>query len=219
LIVWTCPKSGIYYMRMAIFGTTPGYYRVDTSVDFFDGSNQRARDQRDVFVTSSPDGSVWSAPVMLSAPEPAWFDDWLPEVAVAGDGAVYAAWYDFSDSPAASDGGQSQTYMARSDDAGATWASLGPVSDAFVNWTYSNSNIIPNQGDYVALFGNATTVIPCWTDARVGTPDIWAAPFPVGALQIEIESVVADSNLVTLVWHARGPYPASANVARAEGTG
>ncbi len=220
LIVWTCPKSGTYYMRLAIYGNAPSYYRVDTGVDIPGGPAQRARDHRDVFVATSKDGgTIWSSPAMLSAPEPPWFDDWLPEVAVAGNGSVYALWYDFADSPAASDGGQSQTYMARSDDAGATWASLGPVSGAFVNWTFTNSNIIPNQGDYTALFANATTVVPCWTDGRIGTPDIWAAPFAIASIQVAIESVVADTNRVTITWHAQGPYPASADVMRADGTG
>ncbi len=216
-IVWTCPRSGTYFMRMAIIGSTLGDYRVDTAIDTPGGTNQRARDQRDAFVASSADGTTWSTPVMLSAPEPGLYDNWLPEVAVTGQGAVYALWYDFSDAPLASDGGQSQAYMARSDDGGATWASLGPVSDRFVNWSGVNSNIIPNQGDYAALFANATQVIPCWTDGRVGTPDIWAAPFAVGAVQVQIKSAVADTNSVTLKWHATGPHPIAAQVIRATG--
>ena len=216
-IVWTCPRSGTYFMRMAIFGSTLGNYRVDTAIDAPGGTNQRARDQRDVFVASSLDGTTWSTPAMLTSPEPGLYDNWLPEIAVTGQGAVYAMWYDFSDAPLASDGGQSQAYMSRSDDGGATWASLGPVSDRFVNWSGVNSNIIPNQGDYAALFANATRVIPCWTDGRVGTPDIWAAPFAVGAVQVQIKSAAADTNRVTLTWHATGPHPIAAQVIRAQG--
>ena len=82
-IVWTCPVSGTYYMRMAIFGSTLGDYRIDTGIDAPGGTNQRARDQRDVFVASSPNGTAWSLPMMLSSPEPGLFDDWLPEITVA----------------------------------------------------------------------------------------------------------------------------------------
>ena len=218
-IVWTCPRSGSYFMRMAIFGSTLGDYRIDTGIDAPGGTNQRARDQRDVFVASSPNGNTWSTPAMLSAPEPGLFDNWLPEVAVTAAGDAYALWYDFSDSPIASSGGQSQAYMSRSADGGATWASLGPVSDRFVNWSAVNSNIIPNQGDYTALFANADRVFPCWTDGRVGTPDIWAAVLPVGAVRVEIEATIADTNRVTLTWRASGPYPASAQVVRVLGVG
>src|SRR5262249_19574558 len=146
-IAWTCPATGTYYLRMAIVGSTPGYYRIDTGVDSPGGAGQRARDHRDTFVGWSTNGSAWSTPAMLSAAEPGLYDDWLPEVGVAGDGTVYALWYDFSDAPPSAAGGYSQSYMARSTDGGVTWASLGPVSDRFNNWTTINSNIIPNQGD------------------------------------------------------------------------
>jgi len=158
-----------------------------------------------------------STPAMLNAPEPPWFDDWLPEVAVNPQGAVYALWFDWSDAPRVSCGGQSQSYMARSSDGGQSWASLGPVSDTYVNWTFTNSNIIPNQGDYMGLFANPSAVYTAWTDARIGTPDIWTAKLPVGGIQVEIVSLVADTVHVAITWKASGPYPASAEVVRVSG--
>ena len=223
-IAWTCPRDGDYFLRMANFADDElvHRYRVDTGIDAPGGPGQRARDHRDTFVAASAIWPSWNTPVNLSAPEPGWFDDWLPEVAVTGQGTVYALWYDFSDSPLSTSGGLSEAYMARSDNGGAAWASLGPVSETAVNWTNVNTNTIPNQGDYMALFANATNVYPVWTDTRfpvLGTPDVFSAPFAIGSLQVEIESVLADTSLVTIGWRARGTYPASAEVIRADGVG
>jgi hypothetical protein len=92
---------------------------------------------------------------------------------------VYTLWYDWSDSPFSTCGGQSLAYTARSDDGGASWLPDMATSSAFTDWTHTNSNVIPNQGDYVSLFANGDMVYPCWTDGRLGTPDIWTAPFPI----------------------------------------
>ena len=214
-IVWTCPATGSYYMRMVIIEGALGAYRVRTSIDTPGGPAQRARDQRDVFVASSDDGSAWSTPVLVHPDEPIGYDDWLPEVAVGGPGSLYTLWYDWADSPPASCGGQSQAYMARSDDGGATWASLGPVSDQFGDWTNSHSDIVPNQGDYLALFANQTAIYPCWADPRIGTPDVYTSPITLDALQVYIESVAVDTGHVAITWRARGTAPPTATVYRA----
>jgi len=217
-IAWTCPKSGAYFMRMAIFGTTLGWYRVDTGVDVPGGPGQHARDHRDAFVAWSPNGTTWSAPVNVSGDEPGRYDDWLPEVTVTPAGTVYAAWYGFDDAPDVADGGWSLTKLARSDDGGLSWKPLGAVSDGFVDWTNSSSNIIPNQGDYIALFADATHLIPAWTDTRYyGTSDIWAAPITLSETQYAIESVAADSDHVAITWHALGTPAGPVDVMRSSG--
>jgi hypothetical protein len=222
LIVWTCPRTATYYLRMAEFDSVgTGSYRVLTAIDTPGGPGQRARDHRDVFVTSSDNGTTWSTPVLVNAGQDAFYDNWLPEVAVAGNGVVYVMWYDWSDSPVSLCGGVSQTYLARSDDGGATWQSLGPVTTLGTAWTLVNSFTIPNQGDYISLFANNAGVYPCWTDGRIGTPDVWAAPFLLNGLQIVIESAaVLDTSHVQITWRvSQGTAPASANVYRAIGTG
>ena len=198
-IVWTCPQSGTYFMRMAIFGSTPGDYRVDTAIDTPGGTNQRARDQRDTFAAWSADGSAWSTPAMLSAPEPGLFDDWLPEIAVTGQGAVYALWYDFSRSRSELSGGESHCSMSRSDDGGDSWMSLGAVTDNATYWTAVNSNIIPNQGDYLSLFANRDGIYPCWTDGRLGNPDIRAAVIATDAVT---PTLAALSSAIVIRGHA-----------------
>jgi hypothetical protein len=183
-IVWTCPETGTYYVRIVIVGTALGSYRIRTSVDPPGGQYERARDQRDAFVASSSDGATWSSPSLVHPSESPWFDNWLPEVAVAAPGSLYALWFDFADSPPGTSGSLSSTYMARSDDGGTTWSSLGPVSDRMADWTNSNSQLIPNQGDYLGLVASASTIVPVWADTRRFTPDVITAPFPLNQLQI-----------------------------------
>lgn len=188
LIVWTCPSTGTYYLRMAEAGNIAGgSYRVLTGIDIPGGPHQRARDHRDVFVAASDDGFTWADPVLVHPQEPGLYDDWLPEVAVMGDGTVAVLWYDWADAPPSSCGGQSQTYLAKSTDGGSTWQSLGSVTSQGTAWSQVAANIIPNQGDYISLFGDRDRVYACWTDGRLGTPDIWSAPVAVNVPSVTVE--------------------------------
>lgn len=212
-IVWTAPTTGTYYLRMVPpLGSNTGRYRVRTSIDTPGGAGQRARDHRDVFLASSPDGLNWStAPVRVNN-DPQNFDDWLPEVAVTSEGTVYVAWYDWSDSPVGACGGLSHTYVARSDDGGTTWVSLGAASDGQTAWSNVNADVAPNQGDYLSLFANSVAIYPCWSDGRLGNPDIVAAPFLVSGLQIAIERVVADADHVAITWRTQSTRTITATV-------
>src|SRR5262245_5654361 len=76
--LFTAPVTGTYFVRVAAFAAT-GSYRVRTGAVHRD--NERGRDQRDVFVGHSDDGTNWSVPVRLSDDAPG-FDSFIPEVAV-----------------------------------------------------------------------------------------------------------------------------------------
>ncbi len=211
LIVWTCPRTDTYYLRLVnyIDGELGGFYQVRTGFDEAGGPFQRARDHRDAFVTSSADGITWGVPVRVNDDDP-WYDDWLPEVAAGPDGSVYAEWYDFRDSPLATAGAESQTYVARSFDGGGTWQQLGPVSEAFTPWSFVNADLIPNQGDYLSLNASPTGVFATWTDGRLGTSDIWTALVPLSSLIVTVQSVAVDTSHVTIQWQASGPNSAGA---------
>ncbi len=195
--VWlfTAPATGTYYLRVrTTHGASVGY-RLKTG--YATRGAERGRDQRDVFVTWSDDGTAWNTPVRVSQ-SPVGHDDWLPEVAVAPDGQVACAWYDWRDSPAGTAGGQSNVYLALSDDAGATWSEQGSLSDARSAWSSTQSNIMPNQGDYIALIDTYEGLAACWSDGRDGNPNVymeWIAsnrPVPL--------HVAADTSGVDLTW-------------------
>jgi hypothetical protein len=172
---FTAPANGLYYLRV-LARSGSGSYRVITGNA--DQNGERGRDQRDVFLATSDDGASWSTPVRLNE-DPVGFDNWLPEVAVAPDGGVYATWYDFHDAPPSTNGGRSAVYLARSGDGGVTWTTLGAVTDALSAWSLGTSNIIPNQGDYIGLFANNAYVYPVWADMRFGNPDVMTGRVPL----------------------------------------
>jgi len=207
-IVFTLPADGTYFLRPFANGGTGGY-TIHTAVHR--NTAARARDHRDVFVSYSDNGSVWSTPVLVND-DPGWFDNWLPELAVAGGstpayaGQVYVGWFDWRDAPASTCGGVSNFYMARSGDGGTTWNPLGSISDAQSAWTSVATNIAPNQGDYVGMFANGTAVWPAWSDGRTGDPNIFTVRLDLGVTPTEVALVTADANSdrVSLVWYEAG---------------
>ncbi|HEY3216943.1 MAG TPA: pre-peptidase C-terminal domain-containing protein, partial [Candidatus Eisenbacteria bacterium] len=91
LLVYTLPADGTYYLRLASFhGATGGSYRVQTGLHDPRSApmDDRARDHRDVFVKTSDNGITWNSTVRVND-DPGYFDDWLPEVAVSGDGRAH----------------------------------------------------------------------------------------------------------------------------------
>jgi hypothetical protein len=215
--MYTAPATGTYYIRVASFAGT-GAYRLRTG--FAAQTTERGRDQRDVFVAYSDDAVAWSTPVRVSDSAPG-YDDWLPEVAVAGDGSVFCTWYDWRNALAATRGGESQVFIARSNDGGTTWAVLGPTSDAKTAWTNVVSNIAPNQGDYNSLFADGTGVIACWGDGRAGTPDVYMAYWTLGETptQLALVSASATAGRVDLHWFAGTSPGFAATVYRREAAG
>jgi hypothetical protein len=138
---------------------------------------------------------------------PAGLDGWLPEVAVGPDGHVWCAWYDWRDAPAATSGGESHVYLARSADGGAGWTALGATSDTLSNWTACDSYIAPNQGDYLGLHASTTKLAVCWSDARGGTPDAYVSVWPLGASGATVALVAATAvpGRVDLEWTVSPP--------------
>ena len=196
--LFTAPVSGTYYLRVSsVFGI--GAYRLKTTLA--GQTAERGRDQRDVFVGCSPDGLTWSAPLRVNE-DPPGFDNWLPELAVAPDGGVYSAWYDFHDAGPATNGGESSVYLGRSGDGGATWTTLGAVTDTLSRWSGIANNIAPNQGDYIALFANDSFLWPSWADTRRGNPDVFAARVPLipNGAQVAFETVRLGVNRVSIDW-------------------
>jgi flagellar hook capping protein FlgD len=169
---FTAPVTGTYYLRMAPAYTTTdsktGAWMVRTKLGT--RTSERGRDQRDVFLTWSDDGTVWSTPSQVND-EAVGFDDWLPEVLVGADGHPYVKWFDWRDD---THGSRSHQYIARSTNGGTTWAgSNRRFSSAQSDFTNSGSNIAPNQGDYSHMGSDGRFLHVTWADGRGADVDAW----------------------------------------------
>jgi hypothetical protein len=182
VILYTLPESGDYLVSVASHNDTTGSYHLLTGLAA--RGAERGRDQRDVFVAASDDGETWSEPVRVND-DPPRYDAWLPEVAVAHDGSVFLVWYDWRDSDPALCGGASHVYLARSDDGGASWSSLGPVTRAPTDWSVVGSNLSPNMGDYLGLVEDGRAVYPFWADGAHGDPDVFMATWARTAFALQ----------------------------------
>ncbi|HTR96574.1 MAG TPA: T9SS type A sorting domain-containing protein [Candidatus Acidoferrales bacterium] len=215
--IFTAPATATYFIRAAT-GSGSGPYRIRTGAA--NNTGERGRDQRDVFVAHSDDGGVtWSTPVRASN-SPIGYDDWLPEVAVSGDGDAWCEWYDWRDADPATSGGQSSTYLARSADGGATWTVMGPTSDAISDWTNVASNIAPNEGDYLSLFADGAGAVTAWSDGRAGNPDIYMESWAPGERSGEpiLVSVTTQTSQVSLAWFVDAPAGFGVSVERRLGS-
>ena len=165
------PVTGTYHLRMApAFKSLsrPFRYRIRTA--YGSPGTYRARDQRDICLTWSDDGTTWGTPVRLND-NAIGFDDFLPEVAVGPDGCPYVTWYDYRDDTY---GSRCHQYAARSTDGGATWQANARFTSAASNFTTSGSNLAPNMGDYSSTLADDRYVRPVWADGRNATSvDVW----------------------------------------------
>ncbi len=221
-LTWTCPVSGTYFIRM--FSDIPGnstssYYSILTGVNTH--LTEPGRDQRDVVVVASDDGLTWPAAhggVRTNSDAP-WFDNWLPEVAVSGNGTVYTFFYGFQDAFPPTCGGESHNYLDRSDDGGLTWHDVGRVTDTITSWSRTFTNIQPNQGDYLGLFANDLTLFNAWSDGRNGNADIFALAVPLTSTPtlVSLANADADAKQVRVTWYAASDQITEAYVYRLDG--
>jgi hypothetical protein len=212
--LFTLPLSGSYLLRLSPNTPTTGPWRLRSG---WDAGGVAARDHRDVFVAWSDDGLTWSEPLRVND-EPGHYDDWLPEVAVGGDGTVWMTWYDWNRGPVEACGGVSGMTIVRSEDGGETWIEPGPMSDELTAWSAVSSNVAPNHGDYVALVADHEGVAAGWADGRFGNPDVAVARRPWPS-RVELLRVAADDAGVGLEWEAPSAAGVAATVERREGEG
>jgi hypothetical protein len=165
---FTAPVTGTYFVRVAGNNAT-GAYMVRTTFGVVDDPS-RATDSRDIYMSSSDNGTTWTTPVQVNDTG-VGFHEWLPEVAVGSDGNPYIFWFDWRDD---THGSRSHQYMSRSTDGGATWEANQRFSSVQNNWTTIGSNIAPNQGDYSHFYADERFVRPTWADGRDGDVNVYA---------------------------------------------
>jgi hypothetical protein len=213
IVLYTLDKSGDYFVSIAPFNDTTGTYRMRTG--WGARGAERGRDQRDVFVSHSDDGTSWSAPERIGD-DAAGFDDWLPELVVGADGAACAAWYDWRDGDPSDCGAASSLRLARLDEASGAWSPAGVISEVPTLWSEVSSNQAPNMGDYLGLLADEVGVHPAWADGREGDPDVFAAFLPLPQTARRILPLGAEPGMggVVVRWKVPGNLPVIATLYR-----
>lgn len=164
LLLYTAPVAGTYYLRIAgISGITANRpYRIQVVQANRNAALERGRDQRDVFVTWTDNGTTWATPRQVNT-DAVGLDNFLPEITVGSDGNPYCMWFDFRDDGF---GSRAHQYMSRSLDGGATWQSNQRVTSFQTNFTTEPVNIAPNMGDYQGIGASARRVHVAFADGR-----------------------------------------------------
>jgi hypothetical protein len=122
---------------------------------------------------SDDGGSTFSTPIVANDDGPASAaDQFLPRLAVdAGDGSVNLVFYDTRDDAAAA---LTHIYLARSEDAGATFQPNVKITDAQSDETGGGASF-EGYGDLMGLTASAAKLHPMWTDHRGSDEEIYTA--------------------------------------------
>jgi hypothetical protein len=201
----TAPYSGWYYVQAEVYGAYLMAYRLRTQLGV--RGSEPGRDRRDVFACWSQGGTGgWSTPVRV-CDSPIGMDDYLPELAVGPDGYPYMAWFDGrNDLYGAATGPR----ISRSDNGGVSWRTNEPLATAEGSFNDSQTNIVPNMGDYIGLCAGSARVHAAWGDARGTSVDAWTASFLVGttftACPPSATIPVLGSQLVTATLQNQHPF-------------
>jgi hypothetical protein len=153
----------------------------------------------DVYMMQSTDeGLTWSTPMKINMDAAGQgkthYFPWI--TCDQANGNLSIVYYDNRNVP----GNQCETWMAWSQDGGATWEEM-KVSD--VSWTPSP---IPGMasgyfGDYLGITAYNGKVYPCWTDNRIGHAMTYVSPID---LHIPVSLVVYDDNVLNDTTYGNG---------------
>lgn len=131
----------------------------------------------DVFLTSSTtEGEDWSEPVRINDDDVRLgVDQWFPAIDVDDSGTV---WTSYHDRRRDDRNFMIDTYVARSDDGGATWQNDRATENAFPPVTGAQDELIgaTYMGDYIAVAADSSGrfpgVIAAWGDNSLGDANI-----------------------------------------------
>ena len=169
-IVWTCPMSGTYLIRLQPSTVAIGTYTLRVRNLTF-GAPSAGRDARDVvLVQSSNQGSSWSSERLLND-DAAGLENRRPFVCVDGLGHVHAFWHDSRTPGLGSNAALTSIFGTSSRDGGATWTPNYCVTDELSFFSF-NTLAVPNLGDYNQAAAWGGRFHPAWTDQRISTGDV-----------------------------------------------
>ena len=168
-IVWTCPQTGNYLLRLQTSTTAIGTYVLRVRDLTFTPSP--ARDARDVIVVSSANqGASWTAEARVND-DPAGLENRRPFISVDGNGHVHCFWHDSRVPGLGSTAALTSVFGTTSRDGGATWTPNYRVNDELSFFSF-NTLGVPNLGDYNQAASSGNCTVAGWSDQRLSTGDV-----------------------------------------------
>ncbi|MGH9222731.1 MAG: sialidase family protein [Acidimicrobiales bacterium] len=159
-------------------------------------TNRDAKDRVDIFLRASTDnGKTWTDRRIVNDDPNSGVNHELPGIAVAPNGRVDVAWYDYRHSPRTggspgNDPGLQDVYYAFSNDAGRTWSPNLRITDRSIDRSIG-VYINPVGGTFnVGITSTDDTVYFAWQDSRNGRPDTMTEDIYSASLRFDQSSIV-----------------------------
>lgn len=193
------------YERPPVVAADPGSDRVylvwfgsdqpENLESHFDSS-----DRADVFVRVSSDGGqTWSERIRVNDDRGPDTNQIHPGVAIAPDGRLDVAWYDYRNSPTEGDNplddrGLTDVYVASSDDGGRSFGANVKVNDRSIDRSIGVfSNRVTSVGP-VAITSTEDDIFLAWQDSRNGNERTQAEDVYAAVLRLDGDEPAPDSD-------------------------
>lgn len=126
----------------------------------------------DIYLSYSDDkGATWSSPTLVAGGADGLIQFW-PTVSIQPGGNLDITYYESEEVDGTS---LVDLYWAQSIDGGDTFESPVRVTEVTTDWGATNTNIIPNFGDYNTAVSAGNRLFATWADGRNGVPDTFFA--------------------------------------------
>jgi hypothetical protein len=126
----------------------------------------------DIYLSYSDDkGATWSTPTLVAGGADGLIQFW-PTVSIQPGGNLDITYYESEEVDGTS---LVDLYWAQSIDGGDTFESPVRVTEVTTDWGATNTNIIPNFGDYNTAVSAGNRLFATWADGRNGVPDTFFA--------------------------------------------
>ena len=160
-------------------------------------ANRDGKDRVDVYFSASTDGGrTWSRKVVVNEDPQSGVNHELPGIAVAPNGRIDIAWYDYRFSPRGGSGtGLNDVFYASSSDQGRTFGPNIRITDRSIDRSIGAYAGAIGTNINVAIASTNTAVYFAWQDSRNGRPntgseDIYSASVQLGGT----EALVAEED-------------------------
>lgn len=156
-------------------------------------ANRDSKDRVDVYFSASFDGGrTWGQKVVVNEAPQSGVNHELPGIAVAPNGRIDVAWYDYRFSPRAGSGtGVQDVFYASSTDQGRTWSRNIRITDRSIDRSIGVYAGAVGTNHNVGVVSTDATVWFTWQDSRNGRPNTGSEDIYAASLELDGSSAAA----------------------------